>query len=52
VRRQRGALKVIVELPKASADLSGTVAARVIAALQALDRHAAGIDISTRASST
>jgi len=51
VRRRRGALKVTVDLPKGSADLSGTVAARVIAALQAFDRHAAGIDISPRASS-
>lgn len=52
VRRRRGSLEVIVDLPKGSADLSGTVAARVIAALQALDRHAAGIDISARELST
>jgi hypothetical protein len=45
VRRRGGALKVALHLPEDAATLHGTIAARVITALRAIDTESSGIDI-------
>lgn len=49
VHRQRGRLRVQLELPSEALEIGADVVPNVLAALRAYDRHATGIDISVDA---
>jgi hypothetical protein len=52
VRRDRGALKVVLHLPDADAILEGQITARVLTALRLFDSYASGIDVSVERDDT